>query len=391
MGLLSNFESKNRTKNSKNRYFITVTVALVAMLAGIVQPVSASSYSAQIQDLQNQNTSNQSSRSNLQSSAATLQGQIDALQTTIATINDQIATNQTRQAEVNQQIADTQAKITQEQGILSDSVRKLYIQNDMSMLEMMASSKNLSDYVDREQYTVAAQTSVKKELDKINALKAQEQKQKKQVDGLLADNRAMQSQLTKQKAQVDNLLAMNETQQAAYTASIAANNSKITDLEQKQAAENAAFLKQAQRSPSSSATQVAAPAGISPVNGYDYPYAYAPWPNDIPDPWGMDERQCVSYTAWAVSASGRTMPYWGGRGNANQWDDNAEAAGIPVDSNPRAGDVAIKNAGTYGHAMYVNSVNSDGTINISQYNAAWTGTYSTATIDPSGLVFIHFP
>jgi surface antigen len=85
------------------------------------------------------------------------------------------------------------------------------------------------------------------------------------------------------------------------------------------------------------------------------------------------------------------MPYWGGRGNANQWDDNAIAAGIPTDSSPRAGDVAIKNSGTYGHAMYVNSVNSDGTINISQYNADWNGTYSTATISPSGLVFIHFP
>jgi surface antigen len=88
------------------------------------------------------------------------------------------------------------------------------------------------------------------------------------------------------------------------------------------------------------------------------------------------------------------MPGWGwsARGNANQWDDNARAAGIPVDGSPRAGDVAISNSGFYGHAMYVESVNGDGTINISQYNANLDGRYSVRyNLNPAGLVFIHFP
>jgi surface antigen len=40
--------------------------------------------------------------------------------------------------------------------------------------------------------------------------------------------------------------------------------------------------------------------------------------------------------------------------------------------------------------MYVESVNGNGTINISQYNASLDGRYSTNTISPSGLYFIHF-
>jgi surface antigen len=397
----STVESKGVTNISKKMQFGLLVLAAVSMFTAIARPVAATDYNAQIQNLKTQNASNSTSRSNLQSAATTLQDQINALQNTIATIGDQIATNESRQATLQQQIADTQAEIVKEQDILSVSVRKLYIQNDMSMLEMMASSKSLGDYVDREQYTVSAQTSVKNELDKINALKTQEQQQKKQVDGLLADNKAMQAQVTSQKAQVDHLLAMNQTQQAQYTATIANNDSKITDLQAQQAAENEAFLKQ-QASAAASAharaaangtpvTQIAAAANIGSVNGANYPYSGAPWPNDIADPWGMYQRQCVSFTAWAVTASGRHMPYWGGRGDAKQWDDNAIAAGIPVDGNPRPGDVAIKNSGTYGHAMYVTGVNSDGTINIAQYNANWDGRYSTATIYPSGLAFIHFP
>jgi surface antigen len=101
----------------------------------------------------------------------------------------------------------------------------------------------------------------------------------------------------------------------------------------------------------------------------------------------MYNRECVSYTAFRVAASGRYVPW--GLGNANQWDDNARARGIPVDSNPRPGDVAISNAGAFGHAMYVESV-SGGTIFVSQYNAALDGRYSTKTISAAGLVFIHF-
>jgi surface antigen len=136
---------------------------------------------------------------------------------------------------------------------------------------------------------------------------------------------------------------------------------------------------------------VSAASIVQSVNGTQYPYANAAWPNNEADPWGMYKRQCVSYTAWAVSASGRHMPYWGGKGTANKWPGNARAAGIPVDSSPRVGDVAIRTSGSFGHAMYVNGVNSNGTINVSQYNANWKGTYSTATVSASGLQFIHFP
>jgi surface antigen len=109
----------------------------------------------------------------------------------------------------------------------------------------------------------------------------------------------------------------------------------------------------------------------------------------VVDPWGMFNRECVSYTAYKVAASGRHMPYWGGRGNANQWPDSARADGIPVDGNPKAGDVAISLAGPYGHAMYVEAVNG-GSVYVSQYNYGVPGTYSTMTIPASGLYFLHF-
>lgn len=139
-------------------------------------------------------------------------------------------------------------------------------------------------------------------------------------------------------------------------------------------------------------TPVAAEAPrIDSAPGTSYPWANTPFPNSIPDTWGMYQRQCVSYTAWKVASSGRTMPNWAGRGDAKLWDDNAIADGIPVDTTPRVGDIAVDNSGPYGHTMYVEAVNPDGTIHVSQYNVAWDGEYSEETNrSTAGLVFIHF-
>ncbi|MDB5170420.1 MAG: hypothetical protein JWO35_114 [Candidatus Saccharibacteria bacterium] len=131
-------------------------------------------------------------------------------------------------------------------------------------------------------------------------------------------------------------------------------------------------------------------AAIVSAPGTSYPWANAPFNVDSSDTWGMYKRQCTSYAAWKVASSGRHMPNWGGHGNANLWDDNARAEGIPVDATPRVGDIAVRNSGTYGHVMYVESVNGDGTIGVSQYNADNAGSYSEATVSVAGLVFIHF-
>ena len=109
------------------------------------------------------------------------------------------------------------------------------------------------------------------------------------------------------------------------------------------------------------------------------------------DPWGMYNRECVSYTAWKVYQTYGNMPYWGGRGNANQWDDNARAAGIPTGSTPKIKSVAVWHIGRYGHVAWVESVNSDGTFNVSEYNRGGDGLYhERVNISTSGVVFIYF-
>ena len=58
------------------------------------------------------------------------------------------------------------------------------------------------------------------------------------------------------------------------------------------------------------------------------------------------------------------------KANASQWDNIARSAGLQVDRTPAAGAIFQTDAGWYGHVGYVEAVNSDGSIYVSERNYA---------------------
>jgi surface antigen len=350
-----------RTRRLSRTRYIAAAGIIAYVFAFMVGVATADQYSAQINQLNAQNNQIKQQNQSLANEAASYEETINNLAAQIRALEAQIRANQVRQVEL-------QSQITHQKSVLGQNIRAMYLEGEISTFEVLASSNDLSEAVDKEQYRNEVKDKVSQTLEKINQLK-------KQLEVVIAEQKASQTQLDGQRAEQAKLLAYNEAQRASLNAQLKNNNSQISDLRRQQAAANARLFGNGVRN-------------VSDTSGY--PWSGVSFPNTIADPWGMYKRQCVSYTAWKVANSGRFMPYWGGRGNANQWDDNARAAGIPVDGNPRVGDVAVSNSGYYGHVMYVEAVYGDGTIYVSQYNAGWSGSYSEARISASGLVFIHF-
>ncbi len=354
---------------------------LVARLIGGAAMVHADKYDDQINARKADNACKAGVVNGLEDQAGSSQAQIAQYQTQINAIQGQIDANEAQQASLQQQITEKQNEVNKQKQFLGEDIRTMYVDGQLSTIEELATSKNLSDYVDKEEYRTSVQNKIDVMIKQIAALQSQLQKQKTQLDQLVDSEKAQNAQLASAQGQQQQLLSYNQSQQDAFNAQISSNSGQIAKLRQQQIAANSRF---------SSGSSVGAP-GTGPTCGGGYPGVWCNAPQDsLIDSWGMYNRECVSYTAFKVAASGRYMPYWGGRGNANQWVYDAQSAGIPVDHSPRAGDVAISLAGAFGHAMYVESVNGNGTINISQYNVNLDGRYSTNTISPSGLYFIHF-
>jgi surface antigen len=353
------------------------TGTLLALLMAIYPAMSASAdnFDDQINALQQQVAGYQAQAGQLRSQSDNLQAQISALDVQKQAIEAQISANELKKQQLNDQIQDTSSKIASAKQGLGKNLRSVYVESAISPLEMIASSKSIGDFIDKQEYRNKIRDAIQESLKQIKDLQAKLTAQRQEVENVLASQKALQANLAEQEAQKNQLLAETQGQEDTYRQLVSSNNSKINDLRSQQRTANVRFI---------------GSAGSGPACGGGYPGIYCNAPMDsIVDNWLMYNRECVSYTAWKAYVSHGYSPT--GWGNANMWPGAARSAGLSVDSNPHAGDVAIWNIGYYGHAMYVESVNSNGTINISQYNADWNGTFSYAyNISPSGLQFIHF-
>lgn len=94
------------------------------------------------------------------------------------------------------------------------------------------------------------------------------------------------------------------------------------------------------------------------------------------------------YCTWYVkNRRGASLP--NGLGNANTWYSRAAGMGMAVGSTPRAGAVGTTTRGGLGHVVYVESVNADGTINISEMNYEGFGIKSYRTTSAGEFVYIY--
>jgi peptidoglycan DL-endopeptidase CwlO len=337
---------------------------------------TADTFDEQIAALRQQASVQQSQAASLHTEAQNYRTRVAQLQAQINAFHLQIRATQLKTQKVQGQIDDAKAKMATQKAILSENIKNMYLDSSVTPLEMLASSEDIGDFFNQQAYQDKIKDKVIDAMKSINDLKQQLEKEEKDLLVLLDNQKSQQIQAQAAQAEANQLLAVAAQSAAAADAQVKQSNSQISTLKAQQAAALAARF----------GSRVI-PGGTC---GGGYP---AKWCNaaqdSLVDNWGMYNRECVSYTAFKVWQSGRTMPYWGGRGNANQWPANARAAGIPVDGNPRAGDVAISMPGPYGHAMYVEGV-SGNNVYVSQYNYGNNGEYSTMTIPSSGLQFIHF-
>ena len=99
---------------------------------------------------------------------------------------------------------------------------------------------------------------------------------------------------------------------------------------------------------------------------------------------------CTYYAYNKRAAAGKVIgSNWG---NATTWASLARASGFAVDKSPRAGDVFQSSGGWggYGHVGYVEGVNADGSIFVSEMNYAGWNRVSTRTISASQVSSFNY-
>lgn len=345
---------------------IAILMVASAPVAFLGNQAGARDYAAEISAVERQIARYNAEAARLSAEADTLQNKVAQLNSEKAAIQAKVDLSQKRYDQLVVDIKNTEKEIAKNQRVLGKTMADMYVDDDISPLEMLASSNNIADYVDKQTQRSSVRDSLSETIDEVKRLKKELETQKAKVKSTLDDLTNTRNMLAAKQAEQQRLLNNTRGQEATYQKLSAEGRAKRQELERLQQIEIA------RRYASAAGTAVAGDPGRG---GYPNNLANSNYYNPVVDPWGMYSRQCVSYTAWKVYQKNGYMPYWGGVGNANQWPGNADRAGIPRGSTPRAGSVGVIMAGQYGHVVWVESVNSDGTINISQYNELNAGGY----------------
>lgn len=390
---VSNIKMKKHLKTiiSLSRHPKTSAAVVIALclVIGVTPIVRAdSSLQQQINTLNTQNSQAESSLSALQLQASSYQGAINNLQAQINAIQAAISANEAQETQLQQQITNDQSQLAEQKQLLGQDISAMYVNGQMSDLEMLATSKSLSDYVNAETYRGAVQDKIQGILTQIAQLENQLESQQTQLKQTLATQQSQQNQLTSDQNQQNQLLSMNQAQQATYNQQIQSNQSQISNLEAEQAAINNEYATAVHVGASPNVTAAVGtcdPPSINEGNG-GYPAAWCDAsftmdysPNDSN---GFPERQCTSFAYWYfTSVEGHSLSV---SGNAGQWWYTANQ---PVDQTPQVGAIGVEaedaapHYSPYGHVMIVLAVGgpTGTTYNGSlQYTSNASGTYVPA-------------
>jgi len=388
------------SKGLVTKSLLVATAVLMIVSAPITTSprVSADQFDDQIRALQQEIDAYENEARKLKSQADTLQVQVNVLNNEKTQIQGQIELSQAKFDQLQQKIKDTQQTIVDNQKALGETLASLYVDDKISPLEMLASSQNIGDYVDKQEYRSSVREQLSKTIDKIKSLKKSLEQQKVDVERVLGDQTNARNALAAKEAEQQSLLNATRGEEGAYQQLSAQSSAKKLEIQQQQQAAIEAAMRRA-----SGGGSVNILPGDPNKGGY-------PWEQDCyvdgnavshggadgngGDPLGYGCRQCVSYTAWKViQKTGYQPRYWG---NANMWPGSARSVGYSTGNTPRVGSVGVISAGQYGHVVWVEAVNDDGTVDVSQYNyynaggSGW-GHYSKMRVSSSTYdTYIYF-
>lgn len=387
----------------KSRLKSLALLAMVCLLvfgATVIPDAGADSLDDQIRALQQQNTERQNSLSGLRATAMSFEDEIDQLQGQINATQRAIDESTAKQAELQAKIEESQRELDRQRQVLGAGIRAMYVDGDISTIEMLATSRDLSEFFDKEAYRNSVQDKIQETLKKVAALQEELKGQKAEVERLLQEQQVRRSQLAASRNEQNRLLTMNKQEQAAHNQKIKENSAKIAELQAEQIRINCAGGKCVAGVPGGGGYQwgdascIHRGAADPPCGEYDWGYASAAYPRNILDNWGYGYRNCTSWVAFKLSLAGKRN--FSNLGNAKQWKDNVPDSWVSYGGGARVGDAAVSTGGRWGHVRYVERVNSDGTISYSDYNRGGDGYYrgpdfSGSTVSQAGLYFIHFP
>lgn len=356
----------------KKKIVISGILSMAVVVAGVIGIISPKAEASRIQELQQQIDALQKSEQEvlaaanaLGAQAKTLQVELDSIAKQKSAIENQISISKAQYEKLQIEIKQAEENIANNRKALGVTLANMSVEEEITPIERLASSENLSKALDSLEYQSSVKDSLVKKVAEIKQQKKDLEAKRDEVKKVLNDQEASEKELQAKVNEQNALLEKTKGEEAEYQKYAQEQSAQKSALQAEQAN---LILQQSRRNSSSGGSRDLGTAGDS----YDWGSSWGcvvdqatQW-SYRDDPLGYGCGQCVSYTAWRIWKETGYQPMWWG--NANMWPASARRSGkFSTGTTPRAGSVAVMYIGKYGHVAWVESV-SGSTMVISQYN-----------------------
>ena len=428
---------RNNGGNHLKKRLLTVLVTGTVLSLGALAPsVNAQDFDSQIETVN-------SSIANINEKKSAVNSTIDTLAKELSDVQTKIDATQAKKAEVQEQIETLKAEIAKLEKViaernsrLEEQARSVQTNGARSYLDFLLNAESLSDAVSRigvvmdlmsanrelmqqqaedkkqveskeeaQQEKLAEQEAAEKELASLQTelndtfsknkvllanLSQEEVAEIAKRDGLVAEKEAFQKRLAEEKAKAEAEAArIAEASRQALAAQ--ASQSQTTATQTSYEAPAPAAASTASTSTASTSSSTSTPAAPAQTSSYTYTAGGgfpAVDPSFRASLNGGYFGQCTYYVfnrmAQVGTPIGHTM-----MGNAAEWPSYARSYGYSVSHSPSAGSAIVFQQGlagadpTYGHVAFVEAVNADGSLYISEMNVRGLNVISYRTISAS--------
>ncbi|MCL5093852.1 MAG: C39 family peptidase [Patescibacteria group bacterium] len=206
-----NFRLKDRTKNTLFAVLFLFLQLSGLLIPSIVQADSDDENYQKINNIQQQINQIQGQLNQTTQQRITLQNEVANFDNQIYLISLQIQKLQLEingvQAEIDETIAEikkAEDELTRQKEFLKENLRVFYEEGQISSIEIIASSNNFSEYIDRTEYLKTLQDKIIETVNKINELKIQLDLKKKDLEVQKTKLLATKNEQDTQKAALDS-------------------------------------------------------------------------------------------------------------------------------------------------------------------------------------------
>lgn len=168
------------------------------------------------EDIESKIEDNEAVLNGLEGKIDTLEVKLEALRTEIAIAEQKIQLTATEIDRLAISLKETAAELERQKGVLAESLKTLYIEGEVSVMQLVFAAENFNEFFEEQQYLESLKASVQDSTEKVSKLKDEIKAEKLKQESLQVVQQTNKDLLSSKRYEQQSILEQTKGEEAIY-------------------------------------------------------------------------------------------------------------------------------------------------------------------------------